>query len=296
MTGVWVRLLHIPALLTVGLRLLIAFAGSIPVLMLSRERRSVFASTLRQGDAWTQATLLVLYYVCAVAAFQYTTVAEGSLFIGTSPAFVLLTKLARRAPIERRERTGAAIAFAGVLFVLLPKILFPEAHSVTAHSELLRRLGGDLFALSAAATSAAYAARFRDLHERGKQIDAITIGTVASIIGGLGLTVVMYFARPAAFAALQDSQTVSVLLALGLLSTAIPQVTYAIASHILPAIVSTTSQLMIPVVATVGAAFILHELPNWNVYAGGALIAYGIVHMFRKNAPPVEEGEAPLSD
>lgn len=291
MVGIWVRLLPLPALFITGARLLIAFAGLLPFVLLSPARVRAFPQALRNRWSWFLAAALVAYYVLAVTAFQFGTVAEIGLFVGTSPAFILITRLARRQPISRREWIGAAIASVGIAFVLGPKI-------AAANAGLMHRLIGDLLALASAAMSAIYAGTFRALHEDEREDnpapEPMDVALIAMVVGGTLLTAGSQIARPVAMEQLVRPSILLFLVVLGLLSTAVPSITYALASKRLPAIITTTSQLMIPVVATIAAAFILNEKPDWTLYVGGALIVYGIVHMFRPETKPLREGEATL--
>jgi drug/metabolite transporter, DME family len=290
MVGIWVRLLHIPAMFIVGVRMTIAFLGLLPFVLLNRERREHLPRTLRMPAAWILAGAMIAYYALAVAAFQYGTVAEVALFVGISPAFILVTRVARRQPISRRETIGAIIAIAGVIVVLGPKLSFNSPDTKL-------RILGDFLALASASMSALYAGTFRAIHESGKEApDPICVAVMACGSGGLLLTASMSALHSGLWQRAQEPHTAAILLVLGVVSTAVPSVTYAIASRKLPAILSTTSQLMIPVVSTIAAAFILHELPPVWVYIGGSLILYGIIHMFRQDAPPYQEGEAPLID
>ena len=290
MVGIWVRLLHLPALFIVGLRLSIAFVGLLPFVLLNGERRQHLPRALRMPAAWVLAGAMVLYYALAVTAFQYGTVAEVALFVGISPAFILVTRIARRQPISRREALGAFIAIAGVVVVLGPKLSFSSP-------DTRLRILGDVLALASASMSALYAGTYRAIHESGKEApDAICVAVMASAAGGAVLTASMSLLHRGLFEMALRPHNTAILLVLGLTSTAIPSVTYAVASRKLPAILSTTSQLMIPVISTIAAAIILHEHPPIWVYLGGALILYGIIHMFRQDAPPFEEGEQPLVD
>jgi drug/metabolite transporter, DME family len=290
MVGIWVRLLHIPSLFIVGVRMSIAFFCLLPFVLLSPERRAHLPRTLRMPSAWILAGAMIAYYALAVAAFQYGTVAEVALFVGISPAFILVTRIARRQPISRRETIGAMIAIVGVIIVLGPKLSFNSPDTKL-------RILGDVLALASASMSALYAGTFRAIHESGNEApDTICVAVLASAIGGSVLTVTMSLLHPGIWEMASGARSAAILLVLGVVSTAVPSVTYAIASRKLPAILSTTSQLMIPVVSTIAAAFILHELPPLWVYLGGVLILYGIIHMFRQDAPPYVEGEAPLAD
>ncbi len=283
MAGVWIRMLPFPPLFINGGRLLIGLAGLLPLVLLQRSRRDALRPALRNRWSWLLALALVAYYTLSVFAFQFGTVAEVALFIGSSPAFVLVTRVVRRLPISTREKVGAAVAFAGILIVLGPKII-GTSHDTT------RRLIGDLLALAAACTSAIYASTFRFVHEdaRHDAPDAMSVALMAMLFGGAALTGIGLALHSATIGVKFSNFVVLIFLTLGLLSTAVPSVTYAAASRRLPAIITTTSQLMIPVVSTIGAAVLLKEFPPITVYIGAALIMYGILHMFGGERGPEE--------
>jgi drug/metabolite transporter, DME family len=290
MVGIWVRLLPIPSMFIVGVRMAIAFFCLLPFVLLSSDRRARLPRTLRMPAAWILAGAIISYYALAVAAFQYGTVAEVALFIGISPAFILVTRVVRRQPITRSETIGAIIAMVGVAVVLGPKLSLNSA-------DTRLRILGDFLALASASMSALYAGTFRAIHESEKESpDPICVAVLACGVGGAVLTTGMSLLHAGLWQKAREPRTAGLLLVLGVVSTAVPSVTYAIASRKLPAILSTTSQLLIPVVSTIAAALILHELPPVWVYIGGALIVYGIIHMFRQDAPPYVEGEEPLAD
>jgi DME family drug/metabolite transporter len=290
MVGIWVRLLPIPSMFIVGVRMSIAFFCLLPFVLLSPDRRARLPRTLRMPASWLLAGAITAYYALAVAAFQYGTVAEVALFIGISPAFILVTRIARRQPITRRETIGAIIAMIGVAVVLGPKLSFNSPDTKL-------RILGDVLALASASMSALYAGTFRALHESEKEApDTICVALLACGVGGAVLTAGMSMLHEGLWQKAREPRTAGLLLVLGVVSTAVPSVAYAVASRKLPAILSTTSQLMIPVVSTTAAALILHELPPVWVYIGGVLIVYGIIHMFRQDAPPFIEGEQPLVD
>jgi drug/metabolite transporter (DMT)-like permease len=291
MAGVWIRLLHYPALFTGGLRMSVALLGVLPAILLDGARRRSVLASLRNRESWFLAAALTAYYLLAVIAFQYGSVAEVSLFIGTSPAFVLLTKTLRRIAIERNEKIGATLAAAGVLIVLGPKILSGAQGMSLAH------LAGDVIGLCAASVSAFYAGRFRALHEGGKASpDTMAVALLCFSFGGFSLLGISQLLHPVALGSLLEPHNLWVTLVLGLLSTSLPSITYALAARKLPAIISTTSQLMIPVVGSIGAAILLRELPSFWILPGGVLIVYGILYMFRQQTSPVGDGEEPLAD
>src|SRR3954467_15475889 len=79
MVGIWVRLLHLPSMFIVGVRMSIAFVCLLPFVLLNSVRRAHMPRTLRMPSAWILAGAMISYYALAVAAFQYGTVAEVAL-------------------------------------------------------------------------------------------------------------------------------------------------------------------------------------------------------------------------
>ncbi len=288
--GVWTKLLPFNTTFIVGIRMLTALLGLIPLLLLSRERRSQFAVAIRNPIAWLLSAAITLYYLLGVSAFRFGSVAQTALLIGSAPLFIFISRIYRHQPISARQKTGFVLALIGVVVVLAPG-LFASANSAA------RQLIGAILALSAASTSAVYAGTYRELHERQRPAPSpIIVGVLSSAIGGAALTIIGSALHPDVWNHVFESRNIAIFLAFGLISTAVPSITYAIAARLLPAVTVTTSQLMIPVTAAIYAALILRELPAINVYLGGALVLYGILHMMRQDETHFEEGEEPLLD
>jgi len=273
-TGIFVRLLPAlcPFFLT-GTRLLIAFSTVTPVLLVSRAKRRSLARVLLTKRTWGLASSLVAYYVLAVSAYQYAPVAEVSVLGATGPLFVLGFKYLRRSEVKRHEAFGALAALVGVLVIFLPNLLNQHGAGAT-------RLRGHALALSCAFAAAVYAWQYRTAaKESEEEIDPPAVSAVAFGFG----TLVSFTLSPALWTASPESllkgPTLLAFLALGIISTAVPSVTYAIASQKLPVVVATTSQLLIPVFSTVLAAALLRELPSPWLVPGGALVLLGMASL-----------------
>ncbi len=288
--GVWTKLLPFPPVFIVGIRMLVALIGLLPLVLLDGNRRSQFPLAVRNPITWVLSFALTFYYLLGVSAFRFGTVAETALLIGSAPLWIFSSRVIRRQPIARREKTGFVVAVAGVVTVLAPGL-------IASSNSAVRHLIGGTLALAAASTSAIYAGTYRELHERQRTAPSpILVGMISSTVGGTALTVIGTALYPGIWTHAFEARNVYIFLAFGLISTAIPAVTYATAARILPAVTVTTSQLMIPVVAAIAAAIILREWPAINVYIGGSLVMYGILHMMRRDETPFEEGEEPLVD
>ncbi|HYG97705.1 MAG TPA: DMT family transporter [Terriglobales bacterium] len=291
LTGIFVRLLPgFPALFITGFRLLIALAAALPFVALNTQKRTAIFSMLRRPAAWMLASALVAYYVLAVSAYQFGPVGEVALFLGTSPVFVLAGRAIRGRKVLRGEKIGALIALCGVVLVLLPKLSIASGIS-------RQRLLGDALALLSAAASAVYASTSRSVRQRDPQAADATLTALLGFAIGSALLVVSSVLSPTSVASVAETRVALIFIALGVVSTAIPSITYAVASQKLPPIISTTSQLMIPVVATIAAAFLLREMPSFWLLPGGALVLFGIIYMFRHGSqaavvPPKSETDA----
>lgn len=277
LTGIFVRLLAgFPAMFITGFRLLISLAAALPFVVLNNEKRATVLTMLRRPAAWVLACALVAYYALAVSAYQFGTVGEVALFVGTSPVFILVGRALRGTPVLRREKVGAAMALCGVALVLLPKLSFTSGVS-------RQRLLGDALALLSAIASAVYASLSRSVRHKDPQAaDATLTALLGFALGSLVLLSGVALISPVPMARITEAHAAWTFVALGVLSTAIPSITYAVASQKLPPIISTTSQLMIPVVATISAAVLLREMPSFWLIPGGALVVFGIVYMFRE--------------
>ena len=263
LAGVWVRLLPgVPLATVVAGRLALALAVVGPVAWARRR-------TLGRpgGAAWALAALMVAYYACAVGAFRLTPVAEGTLFVNSSPLFVVALSVVRGQPVRRGERWGTALALAGVALVLVPGLV-AEGGAGRA------RVVGDGLALLAAAGMAAYAVSYRRLGDRAPApllVTALTFGLGA--VGGVALFAVQ---GGAALAGLDAPPAWGALLGLGLVTTAVPTFAYSVAAQRLPPILTTTVRLLTPVFAAVAAWAVLDEVPSVWLVPGGALVLGGL--------------------
>jgi drug/metabolite transporter (DMT)-like permease len=267
-TGVFVRLLegHGPLTVTAG-RLLVALLFAAPVILWLRPQPGPWKACLQPGPAWTLGGLLVAYYVLAVIAFQLAPVGEVALLLTTGPLFLVIWRRLRGLSTRRAEELGALLAFAGVVVVLLPTLSFAAGSGL--------RLLGDGIALFAAMVIAAYAGYFRMLGERGAAPDTLRVSLLVFAVGGVLVGVVA--------AGLERPWTVDWtqadwlnLLGLGVIATVIPSIGYAIASARLSAVLTTTINLLIPVIAMIAAAIVLDEHPSRLLLPGAAMVIAGL--------------------
>ena len=271
--GVLIRLLSpLPAVMITGLRLTIAAAAVLPFLAW-RWRELPFAD-LRRKSTYFAATMLVSYFFTAAMAFQRIPVAEVAVLLAAAPLLVMLFNLIRRVAVTRGEKFGALLAFCGVAIVVLP--------GFTSGAANLHRLSGDALAILSAGCTATFATMFaRDHHGDSRSADPTVVALTAFVLGG-AITLIIGLLVTGPHRALLTTRTHLVpALLLGVFVTAAPSLAYSTASRRLPAVVTTTIQLLIPVVSVFAAAYILNEAPSIWVLPGGALVLGGIGIMVR---------------
>lgn len=275
LAGIWVRLLAgLSSVFITGMRLVVALVALTPVLFL--RRRHLQWRNLRNRWAYVLAALLITYYITAVIAFQYTVIAEVSLLIAASPLLVLGFNTARGEKVSRGEKLGALCAICGVAMVLGPK-LAPGSFD-------LARLTGDLLSIASAACAATFATLSVRLNKRDENIDPFMVTTLTLVIGGIVLLSLSSFFTPQDFGHLYRAKYLVPALGLGIITTAFPSVAYSAAAKRLPAVVTTTIQLLIPIVSTSTAALVLGEVPSLWVLPGGVLVLAGIYTLVRSTS------------
>ncbi len=277
LTGIFVRLLPpvSPLALTAG-RLGGALIVALPIFATSNAKRSSLMETLKNSFGYVFASLLTGYYLLATAAFQLAPVAEVALLLSTPPLFVLALRRIRGDAPTVFELLGAGLAVAGIVFILAPKLALTE-RAVNA------RLIGDTLAVCAALLTASYAYLYRHMAENGAAPEPSSVTFMTFVLGSallIGLVPFMPAAIPAA--TLHRSNLLS-LVALSVLCTAIPSFTFAFASKQLPAVVTATISLLIPLFAGAFAYLILGEKVPLTAIPGSAFVLAGIVMILRQN-------------
>ena len=275
LTGVFVRLLPpIPPLTITAGRLVIALVAALPVFLVVRGARHSIKGALRHRASYTLALLLAGYYLLATAAFQMAPVAEVALLLSTPPLFVLAIRRVRGESSSRAEIGGALLALTGIVIILAPRISFAE-------SQTSQHLYGDIIAICAAALTAIYAYTYRLLSESGRSPESVGVSLLTFAIGGMGLALaVILKPTPSGVSAL-DSSALLVFLGLGILSTAVPSLGFAIASKRLPAIITAMISLFIPLFSGLFAFLILGERLSIMFLVGCVLVLLGVAVIIR---------------
>lgn len=261
-------------------RLLFALAAALPALAIPALRAQL-RDAARRPTAWALAALMSAYYLLAVAAFRLAPVADVALLLATAPLCALGLRRLRGVSATAAERGGAGLALLGVGLTLVPSLRGLTTGGAT-------RLAGDALALAAAALSAAYALRFRAA--QGANAAPAPFG-VAMLTFALGATALAAHAALARAPLLPldrlDGAGLALLAALGVLSTLVPTLCFAIAARRLPPVLTSAAQLLVPVVSGTAAALALGEIPSPWLVPGGALVALGLLRLLTALAAPI---------
>lgn len=262
-----------PLTITAG-RLVIALATALPIFLLFRDAQQSFKSAINNTFSYILALLLVGYYLLATAAFQMAPVAEVALLLSTPPLFVLAIRRIRGEHSFRTEIGGALLAICGIAIILFPRMSFVGEQSI-------KYFYGNITAICAAALTAIYAYTYRILSEKGRSPESIGVSLLTFALGGVTLALVVIFRPvPSGLTTLNNS-AIFIFLGLGVISTAVPSLGFALASKRLPAIITATISLFIPVFSGLFAFLILGEKISIMFLVGGVLVLWGVVMIIR---------------
>jgi len=265
LTGVFIRLLDVPssAMIIFG-RLIIAAVVLMPLVIRDKE-------ALGRAIRSPLSLLMALYYIFATEAFVRSTIAEVVLIVGLTPLIVLF--------IERyygQKITANSIFGASVTVIGLAAFIFP---SLNEFGE--QRLSGDLFAFAAAIVSAAFAVgiRRRKLNNNPVKILSLTFVTFCyGIILSGGL---VYLNNPT-FAVNLSQNNIVLFVALGVISTALPTLSFGIAAARLSSVTTASLTLLTPIWAAVIGGILISEWPSPFSVPGGIITLIGLWFIIRK--------------
>jgi drug/metabolite transporter (DMT)-like permease len=277
LTGIFVRLLPpISPLLVAAGRLFIALLFVLPIILLIQNRQHSLAIVCKRPIAYLLASLLVAYYALATVSFQLAPVAEVALLLSTPPLFVLALRWIFGQKPALFELIGALLALGGMVIIMLPKL------ALGGHLSM-QQVIGDLTAIGAALMTALYAFSFKLLSEQGRAPEASGVALLTFALGSVVLTLMAAVSTSAANFALLDARAVYLFIGLGVICTAIPTFGFALASKRLPAIITASISLFIPLFAGIFAYLLLAEGFSPNFLLGSLLVIGGVIMIIRQN-------------
>lgn len=182
----------------------------------------------------------------------------------------------RGEPSSRTEIIGALLAVSGIAIILVPRISLPENQSS-------QHLLGDITAICAAGLTAIYAYTYRVLAESGKSPESTGVSLLTFAIGSVIFALAVALRpKPSGIFNL-NSDDLPVFIGLGVLSTAIPSLGFAIASKRLPAIITSTISLFIPLFSGLFAYLILDERLSIMFLVGCVFALFGVAMIIRNS-------------
>ena len=230
-------------------------------------RGRIWAANLRDEALLAAAGLSrgSLYFLTENIALQYAPASNVSLIVCTAPVWtaVLMSVLYRSERMTHRQLTGSALAFAGMVLVVL-----------NGHFVLHLSPQGDLLALSAALLWMVYSLVIKRI---GGGYSAIFITRKIFFYGLLTILPVFAF-QPfeANWEVLSRPVVWANLLFLGIIASMLCYILWNAAMHKLGAVKTTNYIYFNPLVTIVTAAICIGEQITLAALAGAALILYGM--------------------
>lgn len=269
MTGIWVRwLLALDLLSVTAWRLAGALLVLVPATLLSPadERRT----HPRSPRVHLLALRMTAYFTLAVAAFRLAPVSLVALMIGIAPAWILLFQRLAGEPAEPLGVLGVGLALLGASIALGPSV----AGATQGQAGALRVAVGAMSALAAGFFNAAFVFGRSRLAARGIRPGAFLLGGISSLWGLLLFAVAPFTRRGALVPA--TAVEGAWLVALGVISTAVPLWGLGTSSRLLPPLLVALIGTVIPFTAALAAWTFLGEMPPSAFARGAPLVATGI--------------------
>ena len=206
-----------------------------------------------------------------------SSVEVAALFISASPLFILIFRWVKNDTPALIEIVGALISISGISLIVMDKIN-------TSNSISLYNFIGDISAMCAAALTAFYSYTYSNLNKNNTAPETIGISMLTFALGTITLTLIVFSTSISLEFKHIDSKAILPFLGLGILSTAIPTIGFAVASKHLPAIITSTISLFIPIFAGLFAFLILDEILPTMFIPGSILVLGGIAMIVHKNS------------
>lgn len=272
MAGIFIRSLsEFSVFLIVAVRLTLALVISIFVLSLSQSDRFwTYIKELRQAKVWGLSLIMLSCYTCGTLAFQLAPVSEVTLLMATTQIFVVASKLLSGKLVPKPVYLGALIAFLGICFVVFPGLAISSEFSS-------QRVIGHGLALLFAALLASYATWFSFLSRRNKAPSSIAVSLGTFILGCSAFCPQLLQLFSSSLQKVSTEHIVA-FLGLGIISTVIPTLSYAIAVKRLQPLAATSVLLLEPLLSIAFASAILKEFPSIWVIPGATFVIVGLVY------------------
>ncbi|MGH1350936.1 MAG: DMT family transporter [Methyloligellaceae bacterium] len=265
--GVFVRQLPELALLELSAwRLIPTIFPFIIILFLSCRFRIAVIGVLRDPMVLLASLFMTAYFTISNLAFSYAPIAVVALLISLAPLWVMLFEKMTGSRQSIRETAGASLAFAGLVICLWPGLTGADKSI-----GVMGIAGG----LTCSFLSAAFVliSRFRNNGDSYRPMAA----TFFVFIFGIPLLLLSQFTEATYGPWNLEFSGYLDLIALGIISTAVPTLCYAFIGSRMPATVTALMNLLVPPAAAVAAWLFLGERLSPLALTGGAVSLGGLL-------------------
>ncbi|HEY3269408.1 MAG TPA: DMT family transporter [Armatimonadota bacterium] len=209
---------------------------------------------------------LAAHFGAWIASLRMLPVSVSLLVVSTHPIFVMAFRIAAGDWPSLAEAVGALAAFAGV------SVMYASSHAQTGSTFVGRPETGFALALAGAIALAGYLLIGANVRRRLRTSSYILLVYSLSALALFG-----FLQGAGGHISAPVPHDLRVYLALALIPTLGGHGLFAFAVGRLRTIAVSTAFLMEPVVATLIAIPVLHEIPSRNALLGGALVLVGLV-------------------
>lgn len=274
MVGIFIRLSTLQSpIVIISLRFLITFFIVLIALLIQRKVKQTFVALVSNKINMLLSLLLFLTYLLGTTAFIFSSIGEITLLISISPFFVILFRKLRGDIITANEYIGTFVAILGVIIILFPQ--FTDVQNVSS-------LFGDLLAIAAAALFAAFVMISNEQNHKKQEVNSMSVTLGTCLCGVLiFLYIILFDSKSLNFEDLNSYNIMSII-ALGIISTAIPTFGFAYASKKISPLLLSNILLLEPVFAIIFAFLFLSEVPNVFLYPGIVCILIGLLKVSKR--------------
>ena len=274
--GIFINLLpNLDALLIVAIRLCLSLFFIVPILFLFQKNILKYLNELKSTTTWMLGIILLFCYLLGTLAFQMAPVGEVTILMTISPLFVILYNFLRKQIPKKSETLGVIIAIFGILIMTYNQLMLEESNSSD-------RLLGNILAMIVSILFTIYSIWNQSLNKKNKAPHSLSIALSTFIMGTLLLIILIGKETEMMSSINFDYSTILFLFGIAILSTAIPTISYTVASQYLNPILTTSILLLQPFIAILFALFFIQEIPDLLVIPGFVFILIGLFLIIKK--------------
>ncbi len=274
--GVFVRQLPELALLELSAwRLIPTIFPFVIILFLSRRFRIAVTGVIWDPVVLFASLCMTAYFTISNLAFSYAPIAVVALLISLAPVWVMLFEKISGKKQSIRELLGVSLAFSGLLICLFPGLIGADRQIAPTGVA-----GGLICSLLSA--SFVLISRYRN---NGDSYRPMAATFFVFIFGFPLLLLSQIIEAPYGLQNLKVSGQLN-LLALGIISTAVPTLCYAFIGSRMPASATALMNLLVPPAAAIAAWQLLGETLSPFVLLGGAISLSGLLLVVTRRSLP----------